>query len=131
MFWDVELVFPCAPPHSATDVFGHLEHILKFLPTSYESVIDCAGGSWAVISLWEQQLGIGHGRAGLAFAQHRLTPCLVAFLAGFLPACTALGPSYSDTGTEGKRAPPREAARSRLDKQVAQPWAGVTDPISR
>ena len=82
-------------------------HILKLLPTSYESVIECAGGSWAVISLWKHQLGVGHSRVGLAFAQHRLTLCLAAFLAEFLLACPALGPLYCDgwCGGEASTAP--------------------------
>lgn len=90
------VTFPWAPTHSATDAFGHLVHILKLLPTSSKSVLGCAGGAWAVISPWKQQLGMGHSRAGLAFAQHYLTLGLVALLAGFLPTYPDLGPLYRD-----------------------------------
>lgn len=88
-----------------------------------------SGGSWAIISPWKQQPGVGRSRVGLASAQQRVTLCLAAFLLGF-PRLPWPWPFVPGWLVRGKRAPPREVARSRFDKQVAQPWHVVTDPVS-
>lgn len=119
----------CCPellPHLATDISGHLVPTLNLLPTSHQSG---TGGSWAVISPGSSRKA-QQAQQGLHFAQHCLTLCLAAFPRWVPPACPALGPLSRGVGGEGRPAPPGEVARSQFYKQVAQPRAGVTDPIS-
>lgn len=67
---------------------------LKLLPTSHQGGIECTGGSWAVISPWKQQVGIGHNRVGFAFCSALSHPVPCSFPRWVSPACPALGPLY-------------------------------------
>lgn len=96
-------------------------HILELLPASCGGVMGHSGGSWAVISPWKQQPGVGHSRVGLASAPHHLTPWLAAFLSGFPPPAPTLALCTGLAGAGGSKHRPGKWPDCALTNRLLNP----------